>query len=56
MADLLSWMLTHSLALGVGFVAGAGGFGAAQLAWRRVKKGYWFGPAPAEAADKTAKK
>lgn len=46
MADLLTWMITHSVALGVGFVAGAGGLGAAQIAWRRVRKGYWFKPGP----------
>jgi len=46
MADLLTWMITHSVALGVGFVAGAGGLAGAQIAWRRVRKGYWFKPGP----------
>lgn len=46
MADLLTWMITHSVALGVGFVAGAGGLASAQIAWRRVRKGYWFSPSP----------
>jgi hypothetical protein len=44
MADLLSWIVTHSVALGVGIVVGAGSLGGAQLAWNRVRKGHWFKP------------
>lgn len=46
MADLLSWVVTHSVALGVGFLLGAGSLGAAQLAWNRIRKGHWFSPGP----------
>lgn len=50
MADLLSWVVTHSVALAVGVVIGAGSLSGAQLVFRRIQKGRWFGPVPAEDA------
>jgi hypothetical protein len=48
MADLLTWLITHSVAVFVGVCIGAGGLGGGILVVRKMTKGKFFGPVPTD--------